>query len=512
MARRQTKREKALARIVGHLMNRTLVARYDALNRQPTRRVTEIRTELSETEQVFPDDRRILAYGKADNLYDNTSLGSIMDTAIRLTIGQRGGTPLFTGSDADTMQKWFDSWKRHAGYNEGESYYEMLALILRLVKLHGDCLVWCDPVLTDGRIRVFDADQICSVAIPDFEGWKQEHGFPESCRQVSGVVVDGTGRVYGYFVTMLRNRYTVPIGDAIFLPIDTCRRVSYHKKHTQYRGEPFAFLTNEEITEDTKSLLKSEIAAAKLNAELPLIVVQPEGMDADSISSLIEGYGSLDELAEGTGIDTEELGMLGKSHDEKTFEAYEGKAAIASVANGTQVQNLNNANRPSPQIQSWVDLLNDTNGRSMGIMSCLSRGRADNSYSSGQIELEISWKQFEEDQKLLERDVVDYILEMLYPNAKYEVYWSRSIQIDPEKYAKTVDMELKAGRTTFRELLGSDWKQTMDELAAEKKYLKKIGLDNLSFFQTSSGNETQEVVSEHTEPEKPEEEDSNNAE
>ena len=78
MARRQTKREKALARIVGHLMNRTLVARYDALNRQPTRRVTEIRTELSETEQVFPDDRRILAYGKADNLYDNTSLGSIM--------------------------------------------------------------------------------------------------------------------------------------------------------------------------------------------------------------------------------------------------------------------------------------------------------------------------------------------------------------------------------------------------------------------------------------------------
>ena len=146
MAKRITKREKALARVVGHLMNRTLVARYDALERQPTRKVTEIRTDLSETEQMFPADKRVLAYAKADNLYDNTSLSSIMDTAIRLTIGKRGGTPLFTGADAETLQKWFTQWKKHAGYNEGESYYDMLSLILRLVKLHGDCIVWCDPV------------------------------------------------------------------------------------------------------------------------------------------------------------------------------------------------------------------------------------------------------------------------------------------------------------------------------------------------------------------------------
>ena len=507
MSRRQTKKEKALARIVGHLMNRTLVARYDSLKRQPTRPVVEIRTDLSETEQVYYAEKRVLSIAKADNLYDNTSLASIMDTAIRLTIGKRGGTPLFTGVDKDTMTKWFNKWKRSAGYNENENWYDMLALILRLVKLHGDCIVWVDPILTDGKIRIFDADQICNVSIPDFDRWKAERGLPESCRQVEGAVVDGTGKCFGWFVTMLRNRYSVNLDDAMFLPIDVARRVSYHKKHTQYRGEPFAFLTNEELNEDTKSLLKSEIAAAKLNAELPLIVVQPEGMDADSISSLIEGYGSIDELAEGTGIDAEQLGMLGKSHDEKTFEAYEGKAAIASVANGTSVQNLNNANRPSPQIQSFINLLNDTNGRSLGVMSCLSRGRADTSYSAGQIEIEISWKQFEQDQKMLERDVIDYVLGVLYPNAEYEVYWEKSIQIDPEKYAKTVDMELRSGRTTYREILGSDWKNIIDELAEEKKYLQEKGLSNLSFFQTTSGAETQEVVSEFTEPKKSNEED-----
>ena len=492
-----TKKEKALANVVGHLMNRVMVARYDSLNRQPTRKATEIRTDLSETEQLFYAEKRVLAYAKCDNLYDNTSLASIVDTAIRLTIGKRGGTPLFTGADKETMQAWFRRWKRHAGYAEGESYYEMLALILRLVKLHGDCIVWLDPILTEGRIRVFDADQICNVAVPDFEKWKAERGLPESCRQVEGVVVSGTGKVEGYFVTMLRNRYSVGIDDAMFLPISTCRRVAYHRKHSQYRGEPSAFLANEELTEDTKSLLKSEIAAAKLASELPLVVEQPDGMDADSISNLIEGYGSLEELAEGTGLDPQELGMLGQTKEEKTFEAYEGKAAIASVAHGTSVTNLNNANRPSPQIQSFIDLLNDTNGRALGVMSCLSRGRADNSYSSGQIELEISWKAFEEDQKLLERDVVDYVMEVMFPNAEYEVYWEKSIQIDPEKYEKTCDMALKGGRTTYREILGTDWKSTFDQLAEEKAYAKSLGLDNLTLFTTPNGNETTEVIQEH---------------
>lgn len=501
MAKRQTKKEKALARLVGHLMNRTLVARYDSLKRQPTRPTVEIHTDLSETEQQFTAEKRILAYAKCDNLYDNTALSSILDTSIRLTIGKRGGTPLFTGADRETLQAWFTEWKKSCGYSENESYYEILALILRLIKLHGDCLVWIDPILTDGKIRIFDADQIVNVTLPDFDRWKAERGLPESCRQCEGVVLDGTNRVYGYWVSMLRNRYTVNIEDAMFLPIGVCRRVAYHRKHTQFRGEPAAFLSNEELTEDTKQLLKSEIASAKLASELPLIVKQPEGMDADSISNLIEGYGSLDELAEGTGIDAQELGLLGNTRENKTFEAFEGKAAIASVAHGTEVENLNNASRPSPQIQSFVDLLNDTNGRSLGVMSCLSRGRADNSYSSGQIELEISWKTFEEDQKLLERDVIDYVISTLYPNAKYEVYWEKSIQIDPEKYEKTCDMALRGGRTTYREILGTDWKATLNQLAEEKKYLKEIGLDNLTFFQTGSGNESTEVEAEHKKPE-----------
>ena len=494
---RRTKKEKALAKLASTLLTRALAARYDALKPSPTRKAVEIRTDLTETEQQYTAEKRVLAIAKSDDLYDNSPMSSILEKAVQLTIGQRGGTPVFTGADRVEMQAWFNKYKKHAGYEEGQSWYEMLALILRLVKLHGDVLIWVDPVLTGGKIRLFDADQIVSVNVPDFERWKAEKGLPEDCRQCEGVVLDGTNKVYGYWVTMLRNRYSVNLEDAMFLPIDTCRRVAYYRKHTQFRGEPAAFLTNEELNSDTKELLKSEIASAKLNSEYGLVVEQPEGMSSDEISSLLEGYENLDELAEGTGIEPEQLGMLGKTHEDKTFSAFEGHSAIATVANGTKITSLNNNQRPSPQIQSFIDLLADRNGMSMGMMSCLSRGRADNSYSSGQIEIEVSWKQFEEDQKLLERNVVDYVMETLYPNAEYEVYWDRAITIDPEKSEKTYDMQLRGGRTTFRDILGTDWRQIIDELAEEKEYLKSKGLDNLTFFQTSSGQELSEVQSEH---------------
>jgi len=504
--KRQTKadlqrKNEALGKLISFVASRSLVARYDSLRRDPTRKQPELRTDLSETEQQFRADRRILAYLQADDLYDNTSLQGTIDTACRLTVGQRGGTPIFTGADKEFATRFFNKWKRNCGYNEGESYYEILSLIMRTVILHGDCIVWIDDNFTDSKIRIFDADQICNVETPDFNRWKAENGLPDHARQVEGCVVDGTGKVYGYFVTMLRNRYAVSINDATYLPVETCRRVSLHKKITQYRGEPLV-LANQQITEDTRMLLQSEVGAAKLASELSLVIEQPEGFDANAISSLLEGYSDLGELTEGTGISPDDIVKLGeasKQDEASTFKAFEGKSAIAQVPSGTKVTNLNNAQRPSAPIQSWVDVLNDSNGKSIGVMSCLARGRADNSYSSGMIELEISWKSFEEFQKLLERQVVDYAMSVLLPHSEYEVYWERSVVIDPEKDAKVAVMELTSGRKTYRDLLGADWKNQMDELAEEKKYLEEKGLTNLTFFQTSNGNELSEIQNENQE-------------
>ena len=503
MAKRQTKKEKALTRLVSHLMNRVLVARYDSLKRQPTREQVEIRTELSETENNFTAEKRVLAYALTDRLVDNTSLGSIIDSVCRLTIGRTGGTLIFSGEDRDTMAAWFKRWSKSCGYCEDETLQEVLSIILHCVLVHGDCIAWIDPVLTDGKIRIFDADQICDVALADFDAWKMERGLPESCRLVGGMVVDGTGRVHGAFVTPLRNRYSVNIEDALFLPAGTYKRVALKRKFSEYRGEP-AILRQEELTDDCKNLIKSELGAAKLASQYSFLVKQAPGMSENQLDGLLDGYKNLDELAEGTGIDVEQLGLMGESKDEKTFEAFNGMSAIGSLPNGADVVNLTNSNRPSPQVQTFLEALDIANGKALGIMSCLAKGICNHSYSSGEIELQVSWKAFEELQGILE-GVIDYIMGVLWPNATYDVHWPKAVSIDPEKEQKTFDLALKNGLTTFKQILGSDWKQDLQQLAEEKEFLKSIGLDNLSFFMTSSGNELTEVQEEHKAPEEGEE-------
>lgn len=483
---------KLLEKIFGHWKRQagsgvpTVHNRYDALKFDPLRPIRPTRTEPTVTEQFFSGDKRLKSYALCDDLYDNDGAGATLDTSIRLTIGQTGGIPRFLGDDREERQKIFDSWRRCAGWADGENYTDLLSMILRAVKLHGDCLILLDEDLTEGRLRLWDADQICSVNSCDFTAWARETG-AEEWRQVEGVVLDGEGRTMGWFVTSLRNRTAVPLDDATYISASLGRRVSYHRKITQVRGEP-ALLPNVDLTNDTLALIKSEVQAARNAAEISLVVVKPANAASHSAMAAFSSGMTSEQLTDGTGIDAETLNLMqSASRENDTFKAFSGHSAIAEVENGTQIQNLSNANRPAASIQSWMDNLSDANGRRLGVMSCLSRGRADNSYSSGQIELEISWKQFEEDQKLLERQVVDYVVDRMLPGSKYVVSWPRQFEIDPQKAEATRDAAILGGRSTLQDYLGPYWREKLDAQAEEMSYAKARGLTTTPYLRPQAG-------------------------
>lgn len=462
-------------------------AQYEALNSDTLRKQPRIRTERTVTEQIFAGDKRIKAYGLADMLYNNDAIGATVDTCVRLAVGATGGKPQFI--DDKTAQAEWDAWAKEAGWAEGENWNDLLQVILRAVKLHGDCLIVADPDLTDNRLRIWDADQIVPMQSGDFDTWCTANGGFDKAgdknsqwRQVEGAVVDSVGRVRGWFVSALRNRYTCAAEDITYIPASLGRRVAHHKKISQYRGEPLV-IPNADLSNDTRDLLKSEVQAAKNAAEMALIV--EKAGQTGNLSALLSGLDA-GSLTEGTGITEDDLKVaLGSTSND--FRALAGKSAIAQVEQGTKIHELNNAARPSSQIQAWVDNLADSNGKRLGVMSCLSRGRADNSYSSGQIELSISWTTFQEDQKLLERQVVDYVVGRLFPGKSYLVTWPRQFEIDPSKAETTLDARLRGGRTTYQEMLGPNWREKLAQLAEEKRYLQEQGLDNLSFFQTAAG-------------------------
>ena len=486
-----------LRRLVGIAAVRNLVARYDSLRRDdPTRRQPEIRTDLTETEQWFSADRRLLAYAQCDELADNTAVGSSLDTACRLTIGDKL-EPVFTGENSEFWQGVWEDWAKKCGHAENEDWHTMLNIALRAILKHGDCVCLLDATLTGGKLRIWDADQICNIS--DFRGWLIERGAPENWRQVEGVVMDATGRVQGYFVTALRNRYAVSNDDAVFLPIDIALRLCLKRKITEYRGEPTAILRQEQVSQDSKDLLKAEIASGKLASELSLIVEQSPQGDASGLAGILAGFGDeAGELLQGTEISTDDMEALQEvSRDTKTFEAFGDRAAIATVPSGTKVTNLA-PQRPSQQVMSWQGMLDTSVGKSLGMMSCLSNGVANNSYSSGEIEIEISWAAFKEYARELSK-LVSYCAERVCPKQRYEITYTEPISIDAEKEEKVKTLRIQNGRSTLREQLGPRYKEILQQLSYEKKLLEELDLTTLApFWQTSSG-----AVIQETTPEKP---------
>lgn len=468
---------------------------YDAAKTDPLVKHAVIHSEDTETQQMFYARKRIQMYADSEDLYDNDSAGATIDVCVRLTIGETGGVPQFIGENAERCQNEFDIWKKTCGFYENESYNDMLKLILHAVKIKGDCLVLLDPVLTGGKLRVFDADQITSISSADFIAWCNEVGGYDGeekaenrWRQVEGAVINTQGRCIGWFVTMKRNRAAVAFADAAFIPMGVGVRVSARKKLTQYRGEPI-LLPNLDITDSTRDLVKSEVQSAKNSAELSLAVIEGEDSVGDQAAALLNGL-SNEQASEGTGITAEQLEEIRrKSKESGTYDALAGKSAIGRFRHGTTIQSLDNANRPSASIQDWMNNLADMNGHRYGIMSCLARGRADHSYSAGQIELSISWATFEEDQKMLERYVVDYVCAVMFPGEKYIVEWPKVFDIDPMKSEQTIRLKLQNGGMTFREYLGPRYMDKFDQMAKEKAELEKRNLMNLSIFQSNAGNQ-----------------------
>ena len=477
---------------------------YTALEWDPRRKQPEYRAGRTETQQVMPGHRRLLAYRFGDRAYDNEVPGAIIDTAIRLTLGSRGGgQPFFSGQNARSMQDRWNRWARHCGHQEGESWRDILGVALRAVKAHGDCLVLIHPDLTRGKVRFWDADQITDHA--DFVGWCAHRGWHAAMtdldygyRQVEGAVTDPEGAVVGYFVTSLRQQASAASDAITFLPRSICRRISRRVKISQYRGES-QLLPLEELTHSTTSLIKSEVAAANNFSQLSFIVIRPPG-GGDVQSAVIDGA-----IDPETGMVRDDVAALlpGGSNDPRELirqtvaappdmTQIEGKSAYGSLPYGSEVRDLRNSDRPSTSIQAWMDKAADLSGQRLGVQSCISRGRNDTSYSAGQLELAISWRAIEDDQELLEHQLIDYAVSVICPEADgYEVRWPRMIDIDPARTQAAADAAIRGGRESYQAQVGPEWRERLMDLKEAVDYCKSIGLDPaaLSWYgETGAGN------------------------
>ena len=174
------------------------------------------------------------------------------------------------------------------------------------------------------------------------------------------------------------------------------------------------------------------------------------------------------------------------------LEQLEGKSAIASFPNGTAIHQFKNDQRPSTSVLDWLQVASDFSGQRMGLQSALSRGKVETSYSSGQLELAVSWTAIEELRAMLEKQVIDYCVSVICPdNEGYRVQWSEKIQLDPEKHQKVIGEQLRTGIKSYQDILGPAWRENLDEIKAVLDYIQSIGLpkEALSWLtETGAGN------------------------
>lgn len=480
-------------------------AAYEVLDYDPLRSRPPVRPQRTETEQVYLGGQRLEAYRYGDRAFDNHySFGSQVLTTKRLTIGAKGGRPFFVGSNATELQARWDKWAATCGHQEDESFSEVLGILLTASIVHGDCLILCHKELTGpgAKVRIYDADQICNHA--DFPAWCASRGLHAATtytdygyRQCEGAVLDPSGRVIGYFVTCLRGVTAAPDNAITFLPRSICRRVGAHNKISQYRGESAA-LPLEELEHDTNSLIKSEVQAAQNFSQFAFAVIRPEA-GGDAMSAAIKGA-----IDPATGTIREDVAALLPYGDDPRqlvkqtaeqpadLKQMEGKAAICSLAHGSDIKDLRNSDRPSSSILSWLDKASDLSGQRLGLQSCLSRGRNDASYSAGQLELAISFTAIEELREMLERQVISYCVGVICPeNEGYRVQWPGKIEIDPEKNQKVIAEQLRSGVKSYQDVIGPGWREQLAEVKEVLDYCKEIGLpyEALSWLtETGAGN------------------------
>jgi hypothetical protein len=88
----------------------------------------------------------------------------------------------------------------------------------------GDFLIILDKNYFDGKIMVFESDQITNMTD---SGWREltKAGIYQDCSQQDGVVLDKWGAVQAYIVTNKRYQTVVNSKDAEIIPAKSCALV-----------------------------------------------------------------------------------------------------------------------------------------------------------------------------------------------------------------------------------------------------------------------------------------------
>ena len=393
---------------------------------------------------------------------------------------------------------------------------ELCQQLVSSVIREGDVLVVFDDGFArdSGQLLTYEADQLITMAPSDFKKY-----YP-GCRQEAGVILDDVGAIYGYITSAVQVRDDMQIrpNTLSVLPREKCLvytadqavLLAARYRPGQIRGVP-EMLPVSICLDDADELVKSELLTSKLGAKTFATISAGEATqnamaDADLMAALEqqEAAGNIDP-ATGQIIDPDAAVSVPHAPERPHYSSLDDQdAAIVTYMDGRDKLDIQTPTRPNLHVDEFFRARNADAGAALGITRGYSEMSVTNSYTAHRGESLITWASIYDRQKNLERELLDWLAVKVLERAiargdlakpgpdaagwRGLVSWEMPTMpaIDERAAVEAQSASLKAGLSTYKDLLGSEWDEKLEELAREVDKIRSLGLP-IAILETVSG-------------------------
>jgi len=445
-----------------------------------------------------------------DGMRNAPQVRAIVQQLRVLVVGLQGGKLTMTTDDEAwnaEAQSIFGGWSRHIDFIDDTGLNDALNLIVTaLAAVGGDyAMIFDDGILSggtgSGKVRFFESDNIANLEEAEFA--RRFPGYAQS----QGLVYNQAGRWCGIVLSGKKRGKTVFSKDECFTltrdPDDESGAAPWYYGKRKWRLIQGRGISPQTVAIaallDMYEIVASEVQCGKLNAQVFAQVVDSLGISEGTDGSEDVPTGATDATFDEGTPETETEAAAEVALDVTDFEAGAG-AKVLNMPNGFKMELLD-TKRPNKDLIQFVEWLNGGAAAVHGLARVYSGLKAETSYTAFRGEQTISWASIEEFQKELERGPVDFLgvrairwgiatgrLSEGPENWERFLSWQWPVmrEVNEADAQTAVTQKLKNFVTTYRQLLGPNWKATLTQVSDEVKWFNEQDLVHPS-QQTVSG-------------------------
>lgn len=420
-------------------------------------------------------------------------------------VGTKGGKAIFDFENAEAIKEQFSKWTRDADFFDGLSFNTVLKLILKTYILGGDMvLMFDDGLLEDsGKLVIYEPDEIGNTTP---EALASHYG--SYAKQSLGRVYNGNGRFIGAIVSrsqrgadvfdpsksyFLRRDPDASMFDSFWMMPRNVFRVAQGRGITPMAASLATIL-------DLEDLCGFELAAAKKNAQTLAQVLQSNSVSNEEVAM----PSPFDSGTDFTNMTDEEIEVATKETIESNVQTMaldrvNAAGCIYQVMPENYKMELLDTKHPNNNMPDFINWLASKSAAPFGLsrefatfMPTGADFRANQLYSE---------RAFEEAQKFLE-NICDWCLYRwtLWANkrglvsqkpdtfiSKVDWSWPKMEELDENSHQDAVEKKLRNMTGSYRDILGPDWKSTLETVRDEIDWCKQNNLPHPAFNMISGG-------------------------